>query len=115
MVSRNKSPYGRETHLPPHWSTHELPNKVHEPPARVQVCGRPHHRQISRSYRATSKPRWFAPAAPVRVAACVPTQDPQLALAEIERAARNLDRPWSPRCMRGSSWRSGRPGVENIH
>ncbi|HAM23388.1 MAG TPA: hypothetical protein DCQ04_14210 [Actinobacteria bacterium] len=34
----------------------------------------------------------FTPATPVRAAACVPTQDPQLALAEIERSARKLDR-----------------------
>ena len=52
----------------------------------------------------------FAPAQPVRVAACVPTQDPQLELAAVERSARKLDRQvitalheglivaiWSPR------------------
>lgn len=34
----------------------------------------------------------FAPAQHVRAAACVPQQDPQLALAELERSARRLDR-----------------------
>lgn len=34
----------------------------------------------------------FAPAQSVRTAACLPQQDPQLALAEIERSARKLDR-----------------------
>ncbi len=34
----------------------------------------------------------FSPAQPVRAAACLPQQDPQLALAEVDRAARKLDR-----------------------